>query len=85
MGATVGFGDTKVGQEEGHRLGGHRGSAISMKVELTRKDQLLLAGIGNQPLGELGTFAIGYHPADDIAAKDVQDDIEIVVRPFRGA
>ncbi len=53
MGATVGLGDPKVGQEEGHRLGGHRGSAIRMEIELTRKDPLLLAGIGNQPLGEL--------------------------------
>ena len=57
MGATVGLGDPKVGQEEGHRLGGHRGSAIGMEVELTRKDELLLAGISNQPLGELGTFS----------------------------
>src|SRR5664280_3832818 len=82
MRPTVRLGDSQVRQQEGNRLGGHRGSAIGVEVELAGNDELLVAGVADQALGELGTFAIGHHPANDIAAEDVQDHVEIEVRPL---
>lgn len=85
MRSAMGFGDSQVGQHKGDRLGGHRGAAVGMEVELAGNDALLVAAVADQAFGQLGTFAIGDHPADHIAAEDVQDDVEIVVCPFRGA
>src|SRR5271165_3401358 len=65
MQPTVRLGDSQVRQQEGNRLGGHRGTAVGMEVELASNDELLIASVGDQALGELGTFAIGHHPADD--------------------
>ena len=33
-------------------------------------------------LGQFGALPIGDHPADDIAAEDVEDDVEIEVGPL---
>src|ERR1035437_3268333 len=82
MWPTMRLGDSQVSQHEGNRLGGHRGSAISVEVELAGNDELLVAGFADQALGQLGTFAVGDHPADDIATEDVQDHVEIEVRPL---
>ena len=78
----VGLGDAQVGEEQGDRLGGHRSAAIGMDGELVRHDVLLAAGLTNQPLGQLGALAFGDHPADDVAAEDVEDHIEIELGPF---
>src|SRR5664279_2254537 len=82
MRPTVRLGDSQICQQKSHRLGGHRGSAIGVEVELAGHDELLVAGVADQALGELGAFAIGYHPADDIAAEDVQDHVEIEIGPL---
>jgi len=49
------------------------------------QDDLLLAGFLDQLAGESSAFARGDHPADDIAAEDVQDDVEVKVGPLGGA
>jgi len=44
---------------------------------------LFRAGIGDEPFGQFRAFAIGDHPAHYITAEDVEDHIEIKVRPLR--
>src|ERR1019366_4452131 len=82
IGAAVRFGDAQVGQQEGHRLGRHRGAAVSVDGQLVRLDVLLVAGIGNQPFGQLRGFARRHHPADHVPAENIPDDIEIEVGPL---
>jgi hypothetical protein len=47
MGPTVRLGDPQISQHEGHRLGGHRGAAIGVDVELTGNNELFITGAGN--------------------------------------
>src|SRR5260370_23929070 len=44
IGTAMRFGDAQVGQQEGHRLGRHRGAAIRVNRQLTRLNVLLAAG-----------------------------------------
>jgi hypothetical protein len=78
----MGLGDTQVGQQKGDRFGSHRGTTIGVKGELVLHDPLFLAGVLDEALGEFRTLAWGHHPADDITAEDIQDDVEVEVRPF---
>src|SRR5436853_4722879 len=41
IGAAMRFGDAQVGQQEGYRLGRHRGAAIRVNRQLTRLNVLL--------------------------------------------
>ena len=43
---------------------------------------VLRAGLGDQALGERRALVRGQHPADDVPAEDVEDDVEIEVRPL---
>ena len=43
------------------------------------------AGVLDQALGQLGAFAIRDHPADDVAAEDIQDDVEMIDGPLHRA
>jgi hypothetical protein len=80
--AAMRLGHAEVGQEERDRLALHRGAAVRMKRELPGLNALLRAGLGNEALGERRALVRGEHPADDIAAEDVEDHIEIEVRPL---
>ena len=53
-----------------------------MDGQRPRLDLLMGAGFRDQPPGQLGGLAVGHHPADHAAAEDVQDDVEVEVRPF---
>lgn len=55
-----------------------------MNGELVRLDSLLVAGLLDQALSKRGRFPAGEHPADHIAAENVQDHIEIEVAPLDG-
>jgi hypothetical protein len=55
-----------------------------MDGELALYDVLLQA-VFDEPLGQHGAFAVGDHPADDVAAEDIQDDIEMIGGPFHRA
>jgi len=48
-------------------------------------DLLFRAGIGNEPFGQLRAIAISDHPANYVTAEDIQDHVEIEVRPLRRA
>ena len=55
-----------------------------MERELTRPDALFLAALLDQSLGQFRAFAISDHPAGDVTTEDIEDDVQIEVRPFRG-
>src|SRR5208282_6544648 len=82
MRAAVCFGDTQISQQEGYRLGTHRGAAIGMQRELAGPDVLFRAALLDQPLGQLCTLAMRNHPAGDVAAEDIEDHVEVEVGPF---
>src|SRR5437762_11210032 len=54
-----------------------------MQCELTRLDALFVAALLDQSLGQLRAFAISDHPAGNVAAEDVEDHVQVEVRPFR--
>src|SRR5437879_7188979 len=54
-----------------------------MERELIRLDELFLAAVLDQSLGQLRAFAISDHPAGNVAAEDVEDHVQVEVRPFR--
>src|ERR1035437_8424677 len=74
--------DAEVGQEECKRLRGHGRTAISMEAELSRQDVLALAALGHKSLRKRGTFAMGNHPAHDVSAEYVDDDVQVEVGPL---
>ena len=44
-----------------------------------------MAGVLDQSLGQFGAFAIRDHPAHNVAAKNIEDDIEMIGGPFHRA
>src|SRR5215472_8766803 len=56
MRTAVCFGHPQIGQQEGHRFGGHGGAAIGMQCELARTNPLLLATLLDQSFREFGAF-----------------------------
>src|SRR3954447_4450411 len=78
----MGLDDTKVGQQQSKGLRRHRRTTVGMELELTRKDTLLFTGMLDQLFGQTGGLAISDHPAGDVAAKHVQNDVEIIEAPF---
>jgi hypothetical protein len=55
--AAVGLGDAEVGEQQRHRLGGHRAAAVGVDGELAGRDALLRRGRGDQLLGQGGGLA----------------------------
>jgi hypothetical protein len=53
--------------------------------ELSGDDRLLLAGLVEEAPGEPLALAVRDHPADDVAAEDVEDYVEVEVGPLRRA
>jgi hypothetical protein len=53
-----------------------------MDDELIGADVLPLATLGDEDLGQRGAFLARQQPADDIAAEDVEQDVEVVVAPL---
>ena len=51
-----------------------------MQGELTGLDLLFLAALFDQPLGQLGAFAISDHPTGDIPAEHIEEDVQIVMQ-----
>ena len=54
MGPAVASGDTEIGEQKRHGLGAHRGAAVGMQGELPVNDAFLVAGGGDEFVGELG-------------------------------
>ena len=56
-----------------------------MQDQLVPADLLFFQGFANELLGQGGRLSFGQHPADDIAAEDVEDDVKVVVGPLGGS
>ena len=82
MRTAVGLDDAQVSQQQGHRFGFHGRTAIRVDGELAGRDVLRVATMLDEPLGEFGAFAVGDHPTDDVATKNIQDDVEVVGGPL---
>jgi hypothetical protein len=78
----VGLGDAEVGEQEGDRLGGHGRAAVGMEGQLPGWDRLLGDGFGDQAVGQGGLLAVGDHPANHVAAVDIEDDVQVEVGPL---
>jgi len=74
--------EREIGEQEGGGLGFHRPAAIGMQGELTGRHLVLGDGVLQQRLEEGSTFDIGDAPADDAAAEDVEDNVEVEVAPL---
>ena len=81
----VGLGDAQVGQQESHGFGAHRRAAVGVDGELTGRNILLGAGFFDQSGSQCGGFAQRHHPADDVAAEDIQNHVQIKIGPLGGA
>ena len=82
VGPAVALGDVQIDQQGGHRLGAHAGAAIGVQGERAGLDVVAGHGLGDQLLGQLGALALGDHPADDVAAEDVEDHVEVEAGPL---
>ena len=51
-----------------------------MQGELTGLYVLFLAAVLDQPLGQLGAFAISDHPAGDITTEHIKEDVQVVMQ-----
>src|SRR5713226_4897193 len=78
----MGAGDAEVGEELSSGLRDHRRAAVSMDGELARRDVLLLAGFPDEPLSQACALVGRHHPADDVAAEDVEDHVQMEVGPL---
>src|SRR6188472_3712677 len=83
--ARVRLGDAEVGEQERHRLGGHRGAAVGVDGQLVAADTVLGTSLADQHLGQGRGFAGSDHPSDHVAGEDVQDHVQVVPAPLRGA
>ena len=76
----VRLGDAEVGQHQGGGLGFHRPAAIGVEGQLARRHGVLGQSVIEKGFEQDGALGIGDAPADDPAAEDVEDDVEIEVR-----
>jgi len=82
MRAAVRFGHPKVGQQKGGVFRFHGCTSISVQGELVGWNLMFGDGILEQWTEQGRGFSIGDAPADDAAAEDVEDDVEIEIGPF---
>ncbi len=59
--------------------GNHGGAIVGVESELVTHDMLLATALLNQLLGKCSRFLFSHHPTDDIAAKDIENHIEIEI------
>ncbi len=83
--AVVGLEHAEVGEQERDGLAGHRAAAVGVHRQLIGRDVLLLADLGDEVLGDERVLAVLDGPADGVAAEDVEDHVEVEVRPGRRA
>ena len=85
MGAAVGFDDAEVSEQQGQGLRCHRRTAIGVQRELTGRNALLLARVFDKLPSLGGCLAIGDHPAGDVTAEDVENDVQVIEIPLQRA
>ena len=75
-------GHTEIGEQKSRGFRRHRTTAIGMERELAGQHIVFRDRIIEQWPEQRGAFSIRHAPADHAAAEDVEDDIEIEVRPL---
>src|SRR5206468_11753830 len=65
-------------------LGGHGRAAIGVDGELLAADALAGTRLANELLGQRRALAMSHHPAHDVAAEDIEHDVQVEVGPLRG-
>jgi hypothetical protein len=83
MRSAVRFTDLKIHEQRSHGFRAHAAAAVGMQRQCTRDDALFVSRIGDDLIGELGRFTRRDHPADDVAAEDIEDDVQMEAGPFR--
>lgn len=64
--------DAEIGQQQRDRLAAHHAATVRMERQLAWFDALLRTGFRDEPLGEHRALVGRDHPADHIAAEDIQ-------------
>ena len=78
----MGFGDAEIGEQERRGLGSHGTPTVGMQGQLAGRRGMFGGGIIEQRREHGGAFSVGDAPADDSAAEDIDDDVEVEVGPF---
>ena len=76
------LGHVQVNQQTGHRFGAHGCPSIRVQCEGARLHIVTRHSVGNELLGQLSALARRNQPAYDVAAKNVQDDVQVKASPF---
>src|SRR6266446_1549369 len=83
LGTAVGLDHSEICEQQGHGLAFHGGASVGVKRELPFDDSLLVVGLADEALGQGRTLVGSHHPADHVAAEDVEDHVEVEVGPLR--
>ncbi len=75
--------DTQVGEFFGQGPGSHRRPPIRMQCDLVGRKVFAHRDLFDEVASQRAGLAGAEHPAHDITAEDVDDDIQIEVRPLR--
>lgn len=71
----------QIPQQGRDRFRAHRSASISVQGQLPLRDLLFCTRRGDQGLGYLPRFAVGYRPARHVPAVHVDDRIQIIELP----
>ena len=63
-------------------LARHRRAAVGVQGEHLGLDALFVAGLFDETTGQRRVLPVCDHPADRVAAEDVEHDVEVEVRPL---
>ena len=74
-------GHPEVGEELRGALAGHGRPAVGMQGQRLGLDALLHTGLLDEPGGQRRALALGDHPPDDVSAEDVEQHLQVEVRP----
>lgn len=86
VGAAEAVRDLEVAQQLGEGLGGHLGAAVVVQDERAGGGVVLVHGLLEEQLGQRCGLGARDHPADDVAAEQVEHELEVEVGPLhRGA
>src|SRR5690606_16055690 len=69
--------DPEGGEQFGETVGCHGSTAVLVDDELAGLDAVARDGLREELLGESAVLTLGHHPRDDVAAEEVEDDVEV--------
>lgn len=72
----------EVDQQLRHDLRAHASATIGVQGQRAWFDALFANGFSDQLFGRFSAFSWRGHPADDLAAEDVEDHIQVEIAPL---